>query len=327
VNRTLYILFFLIAGFLSESLRAVERLEMNEPLSVTWKWQVLKELGSEQDIVKAICGEIDAKYVALKWKPSRCAEIPFRVFGWSELNRPLIYFQATDRNRPLNEVKTTLIQCAIHGDELTALPMCMGIIHDIIEDERGVPQDMGVVVQPLLNPDGYLTKKSQRPNARGVDLNRNFKTPEWPYEAQTYWAKRDKMDPRKFPGTYPESEAETKAITQAIADIAPQKIISIHTPLGFLELDASGDKDHTRRAKFLAINMVKNSKNLNFKSYGIWPGSLGNYAGILKKIPVYTMELPPGSSDKARQRNWSSYSFSLWRAVRFDLSSGVFQED
>ncbi len=298
-----FLRFIFCAIFIAGNLNASQNYVLKEPMSVTWKWQVLRELGSNEDIVAEICREIEDKYRSLNWHSSNCDQIPFKVFGWSELNRPLIYFESTDRNRPLHEVKTTLIQCAIHGDELTALPMCLGVIQDILSDEKGVPVDMGVVVQPLLNPDGYLAKKSQRPNAKGIDLNRNFKTPEWAADAKSYWIKRDKQDPRKYPGTQADSEVETKAISKSIEEIRPQKIISIHTPLGFLELDARGDQDHTRRAKFLAINMVKNAKNLNYKSYGIWPGSLGNYAGVWKKIPVYTIELPPGSSDKIRKKN------------------------
>jgi hypothetical protein len=37
---------------------------------------------------------------------------------------------------------------------------------------------------PVLNPDGLLAKPARRMNANGVDLNRNFPTPQWAKEAK-----------------------------------------------------------------------------------------------------------------------------------------------
>lgn len=289
-----------------------------------WKWSVIRELASEEFAVKELCREIDSRYSRLGWKPSRCAEFPFKIFGWSVENRPMIYYEAPTSSP--NE-KLTLLQCGIHGDEVTAVPMCLMMLGEVFDGKRTLPKGLGFVVQPLLNPDGFLAPKIQRPNARGVDLNRNFSTPEWTREAEKFWVQRDRRDPRKFPGNSSNSEPEVLAIVKFIKERGPQKIISIHTPLGFLELDSGGDRDSVRRAKFLAINMVENAKDLNFKSFGIWPGSLGNYAGVHLKVPVYTMELPPGTSLRKKQRFWDSYGFSLWRAIQFDQEAGVFRED
>lgn len=317
--------FLFLASFLSLKAEAVATMKLKQSLEDEWKWQVLRESGTVEDQVQALCAEVDQKYRQYRWKESKCSEIPFKVFGWSVQNRPLVYYEIFEG--PKFPETFTLIQCAIHGDELAAVPMCFKMIQEVINSKERLPQGMGLIVQPLLNPDGFVTPRPQRPNANGVDLNRNFKTPEWPFEAQKYWVKRDGKDPRKFPGTFPASEPETKYISEFIETRRPQKILSIHTPLGFLELDSKGDADETRRAKFLAINMVANSKNLDFKSYGVWPGSLGNYAGLNLRIPVYTMELPPGDTTKNTRRNWESYSFALWRAVQFDMKIGNFQED
>jgi len=297
-----------------------------------WKWRVIRELATEEYAAQELCRELEARYQKMKWGPSRCEEFDFKVIGWSVENRPLLSFEAdgvpeSAEKLPPEKPKLTLLQCAIHGDELTAVPMCLMMIGEIVDRVREIPKGMSIAIQPLLNPDGFLANKPQRPNARGVDLNRNFSTPEWTKEAEKYWAARDRKDPRKFPGNTSNSEPETQAIVKYIEERAPQKIISIHTPLGFLELDSHGNQDKVRRAKFLAINMVQNAKNLDFKSYGIWPGSLGNYAGVHRKVPVYTMELPPGNSLRAKKANWESYSFSLWRAIQFDLETGAFQED
>jgi murein peptide amidase A len=301
--------------------------QSSKPLSSEadlWKWSVIRELATEEFAVSELCREIEARYQRLRWGASRCSDFKYKIFGWSVENRPLIYWEA-----PKEEAsdKLTLLQCAIHGDELTAVPICFMMMSDLLDGTRSLPRELGLIVQPLLNPDGFLAASPQRPNARGVDINRNFPTPEWEKDARSYWLERDRQDPRKFPGNTSNSEPETQAIVDFIEERKPQKIIAIHTPLGFLELDSRGDKDKTRRAQFLAINMLQNAKNLNYKNYGVWPGSLGNYAGIHKKTPVYTVELPPGNSLRAKKNNWDSYGFSLWRAIQFDLETGSFHED
>jgi protein MpaA len=288
-----------------------------------WKWAVISELAPPQFAISELCREINEQFEKKKWPPSQCEKFSFKIFGWSVKKHPLIQYEKGD---PKNS-KVTLIQCAIHGDEATALPMCMNVIRDLESGAKSVPDKMRIVVQPLLNPDGYLGDPPTRNNANGIDINRNFPTPEWDKLAHNFWMNKDKSDPRKFPGKFQGSEPETQAIAKSIDEIRPQKIISIHTPLSFLELDTKGDKDKERRAKYLAINMLRNSKDLDFKAYGVWPGSLGNYSGRYKQIPVYTLELPPGDSKKRAERNWDTFAFGLFRAINFDLDTGRFQED
>ena len=227
----------------------------------------------------------------------------------------------------LESRKLTLVQCGIHGDELPSLAMCFRLIDEIEAKKVNLPSGTRLVVQWLLNPDGFLAKKVRRPNARGVDINRNFPTKDWAEHAVESWEKRDRKDKRKFPGKTASSEPETAAIVKFIEQEKPQKIISIHTPLGFLDLDSRGGPDKERRAKFLAINMSKNSGNYLFKTFGIYPGSLGNFAGRERHIPVYTLELPPGDSRKTIDFYWKKFRVALWRAIDFDLETGQFNED
>ena len=42
---------------------------------------------------------------------------------------------------------------------------------------------------PALNPDGLFSKPPRRVNANGVDLTRNFSTPNWVRDAKVYWEK------------------------------------------------------------------------------------------------------------------------------------------
>jgi protein MpaA len=289
----------------------------------------------EKALVRKLCEDIDALYKRNKWaQKSNCLDMDFSVVGWSVKGRPLINFEkdgpAADpvpAGQTAPAKKLTLIQCGIHGDELPSLYMCLSFIEEIMGGKR-LPKGMRVAVQPLLNPDGMLGPKPTRHNANKVDINRNFPADDWEKTALASWKKKDGADPRKFPGKEPNSEPETHAIVEYINRMKPQKILAIHTPLGFLDLDAHDESgDHKRRAKYLAVNMVKNSGNYKFISFGVFPGSLGNYAGRGMRIPVYTLELPHGTSRPTVDSYWKKFRVSLWRAVDFDLDTGMFIED
>ena len=116
-------------------------------------------------------------------------------------------------------------------------------------------------------------------NARGVDLNRNFPTPNWDKEALQYWAQKTKSDPRRYPGKKPISEPESLWVFNTIKSYKPDVIISVHAPFGVLDLDGPAQPP-TRFGR------------LHFSRVGVYPGSLGNYSGLHQDIPVLTIELP-----------------------------------
>ena len=269
------------------------------------------------------CAETRSLYKKNSWGKFVCPKLEARVYGFSVQQRPLVYFEVGD---PKSE-KVTLIQCAIHGDEVPAIAMCMNLIHEIEGKLREIPPETRIIIQPVLNPDGLFARKPQRQNASGVDINRNFPTSDWASKALESWEKKDRKSDRKFPGTAPNSEPETQALVRFIEKFKPQKIISIHTPLGFLDLDSHGSTDKQRRAKYLAVNMSKNSGNYRFIRFGFYPGSLGNFAGKQKEIPVYTLELPEGVSRPTVDNYWKKFRVALWRAIDFDLATGTFVED
>ncbi|WP_245549216.1 M14 family zinc carboxypeptidase [Noviherbaspirillum massiliense] len=177
---------------------------------------------------------------------------------------------------PAKEPVRVLLLGGIHGDELTS----SAIVFQWMQWMQGpVAQRFHWRVMPVVNPDGLLASKPQRMNANGVDLNRNFPTPGWQQEAPRYWMKTTRSDPRRFPGTTPLSEPESRWLHQEMERFRPHVIISVHAPFGVLDLD--GPATPPRRFGRLLFNRV-----------GVYPGSLGNYSGLHKKVPVVTIELP-----------------------------------
>lgn len=177
--------------------------------------------------------------------------------------------------RPDDARMRVLVVGAIHGDELSSASLAL---HWIRLAEQAQAQTHWRFV-PALNPDGLFNRPPRRVNAAGVDLNRNFPTPHWERDAAVYWEKRTRKDPRRWPGPRPLSEPETRFLHDEMRRFDPHLIVSIHAPYGVLDFD--GPSVPPRKLGRLQLDQV-----------GIFPGSLGNYGGVHKGVPVVTIELP-----------------------------------
>jgi hypothetical protein len=174
----------------------------------------------------------------------------------------------------------------IHGDELSSSALALNWIKLATQAPSNsisnTPANFAGGIHwrfiPMLNPDGLMAQPAKRVNARGVDLNRNFPTPNWSRDAKVYWEERTKKDPRRWPGKEPLSEPESKFLHDEMASFKPNLIVSIHAPYGVLDFD--GPTVPPSKLGRLYLDQV-----------GIFPGSLGNYGGVHKGMPVVTIEL------------------------------------
>jgi hypothetical protein len=137
-------------------------------------------------------------------------------------------------------------------------------------------------VVPVLNPDGLLAKPPTRVNAHGVDLNRNFPTHNWSSEAPRYWKETTRRDPRRFPGSSPASEPESRWLHDEITRFKPDVIVSVHAPFNVLDFDGPPT----------GVEVPARFGRLHLNRLGVYPGSLGNFGGLKEGIPVVTLELP-----------------------------------
>jgi hypothetical protein len=209
----------------------------------------------------------------------------------------------SDRNIPAVRV---LLIGGIHGDELTASAIVFQWLEWMQTSEA---QQLQWSVVPVVNPDGLLAPKPKRVNANGVDLNRNFPTPDWQHEAPRYWARATGKDPRRFPGKAPLSEPETRWLYEEMERFQPHVIISVHAPFGVLDFDGPAPvPTHFGR---LLINRV-----------GVYPGSLGNYSGRHKNVPVITIELP-----NARTMPSEAEMRRIWRDMLSWIQRNLSQEE
>lgn len=201
-----------------------------------------------------------------------CTAAQLRASGAKSVNGLPIYVRDVG---PQNAPMRVLVVGGIHGDELSSASLALYWIGLAL----AAPGNTRWRFVPALNPDGLLAQPSTRVNANGVDLNRNFPTPNWDRDARAYWEKTTRKDPRRWPGKRALSEPESRFLHSEMQRFKPHVIVSIHAPYGLLDFD--GPTTPPTRLGRLYLDQV-----------GIYPGSLGNYGGVHSGMPVVTIELP-----------------------------------
>lgn len=159
---------------------------------------------------------------------------------------------------------TILIAGVIHGEE----PQGKTLINNYVPNNN----KNRLLFIPCLNPDGF--SKNQRQNSNGVDLNRNYPTKNW--------IKSEKND--YYGGEEPASEIETKFMIEVFEEYEPDVILTIHAPYKVVNYDGPAQ---IYAEKISEIIGYKTSNDIGYPT----PGSMGNYFGVERNIPIITLEL------------------------------------
>ncbi len=178
-----------------------------------------------------------------------------------------------EQREPLGKV---LLVGGLHGDEYSSVSVVFKWMNILNQHHSGL---FHWRIAPLVNPDGLLQDESRRMNANGVDLNRNFPAPDWQSKTEDYWVNETQRNPRRYPGTAPLSEPETRWLAEEIERFEPDVIVSVHAPYGVVDYDGPRNGPYHLGRLYLEL-------------LGTYPGSLGRYAGIHLNKPLVTIELP-----------------------------------
>lgn len=166
-----------------------------------------------------------------------------------------------------------LILGGVHGDEREGVEAAFALVS---RWSQAYPFQLRTTVMPAFNLDGVI--RSQRTNARGVDLNRNMATKDWSPTIAT---------PRYHPGLFAGSEPETKTLVSWLEANKPVFILSLHSwkPL----LNVNGDCRPEAEAIASRTGYVI-EESIGYPT----PGCLGTYTGLERSIPTLTYEIERG---------------------------------
>lgn len=182
----------------------------------------------------------------------------------------------------------------VHGDEPEGVELASCLLSWLQKNNSDALHSW--ILIPCLNIDGY--KKNQRVNSGGVDLNRNFPTPDWSKEMKA---------PRYNPGPQPASELETQSLVKLIENERPSLIVHFHS---WEPCVVYTGKPGETAAQILGENTgYRISEDIGYPT----PGSLGQYGWYVKKTPVICIEAP----DHSDLRNiWPIFGGGLRRLLR-----------
>lgn len=222
------------------------------------------------------CQKIDRRLSSITMQD--CMASPLDLTGHQSSRGEPIFRSRFESLGGVTPTGRVLLIGGVHGDELSSVSIVFEWMNFLRANHEG---EFVWDVVPVMNPDGFFAAKATRTNANGVDLNRNMPTLEWAGSALHYWRERTKSAPRKYPGDSPGSESETRWLVQEIDRFQPDMIVTVHAPYNLIDYDAPSRKNAPRRFGRLKGGLL-----------GTYPGSLGNYAGVKRGIPVVTIELP-----------------------------------
>ena len=168
---------------------------------------------------------------------------------------------------------TLLVVGGVHGDEPSSVAATAELGQRLAAGDVRAPGLVWVV--PALNPDGLL--RGHKNSARDVDLNRNFPAASFSSRHQ----------PGYFPGAHPLSEPETSALAGLIEQEKISAVVAVHAPFACVNYDGPAAEWAGRVA---AACGWPARADIGYPT----PGSLGSWLGIDRRIPILTLELPPG---------------------------------
>lgn len=162
----------------------------------------------------------------------------------------------------------------VHGDETEGRLITDGLLPALrtLDEQPAVD----VLQVRVLNPDG--TARRTRTNGRGVDLNRNFPTPDFDAAAGLH-------------GNAPVSEPESRLLYDVVLAYRPDLVIAVHSARAgsFVNFDGPALEVALRWSEFSGVPVVPSDEMVEPT-----PGSFGTWAGRVLGIPMLTVELRKG---------------------------------
>lgn len=221
---------------------------------------------------------------------TRASSIPvaWEVFGRTVENRVLEFAQFG------SGPKRVLVVGGLRGDEPEGVAMAQALAEHLTRFPQRI-DDVRITIVRDPNPDGRTRRWPG--NARGVELDRNFPAKNW----------RAAISDRPVSGHMSDSELETRALVDLLADVQPDRVIVLGTSAQQTTLSYTGPADQ------LAVQLAPELlAALAPYDLGRSAGSLASLTGIDRKIPTLWIGFAPRSTADAI---WSAHRRGLLTAV------------
>lgn len=268
--------------------------------------------------IDMLCSHLKIKFKALGWDEDPCGVVKWQADLTTRQGNPLLYAVFGEGN------EVTLFLGGVHPDELTPIHLTFKFARFLNENRSSFQaKHSKIVVAPLINPDGFIKQSPTRSNGQ-VDVNRNFFTLDWYHRAQNEWVTKGASKDRYFPGYFPNTEIETIFQIQLLDIYEPDRIFSVHAPLGFYDYDGPGDQkpirlsSNEKQAKQLVYEVSRKSENYRIVDYSFFPGSLGNFAGNERNLPTITLELETTKPNLV-DSYWKKFLPALMQAITYSF--------
>ncbi len=193
-----------------------------------------------------------------------------------------------------------LIVGGVHGDEPSSTEALLDLVAAAAPASQPAAPDPSapwVWVLPALNPDGLV--RNRKNNGRDVDLNRNF-------PARNFTRAHA---PGYDPGPVPLSEPESRVLAELIAREHIDGVVAVHAPFACVNFD--GPAETWARAVSMASGWPVRH-DIGYPT----PGSLGTWLGVDSRIPILTLELPPGTLTTFRAAAAAALAAAIDAAAR-----------
>lgn len=221
-----------------------------------------------------------------------------------------------------------LYAAAFHGSEHITTNIALRFVEEVCEalliggeiasiDARRALYGRGILIVPLVNPDGceisikgelgagYMAPKIKRlcggnfkkwnANLRGVDLNHNF---------DAGWSELHRLEreagiygpaPTRFGGYSPESEPETRALTELCRRVSIRHVLALHTQ-GEVIYWTYEDRQPDRSAKMAQILAAESGYALEVPTGLSVGGGFKDWFITEYKRPGFTLEIGKGEN-------------------------------
>lgn len=231
---------------------------------------------SNEDTLKLqeYCKNIASKLASVNYK--ECLSHKFEISDGHSAKGAPILTKKFESDTYGSKHKRILLIGGIHGDEYSSVSVVFKWITLLDQYYTG---SYHWHIVPLLNPDGLLQESSNRVNANGVDLDRNFSSGADHDKASRYWEENTHWGAEYFPGKAPLSEPETRWLAEEIERYQPDAIITVHAPNSAQVYKLSNNDQPKLGVQYQ-------------DTIATYPGSFNQYVASEINIPILTIELP-----------------------------------